>query len=272
MAVLGFPRAAVARGRPFERAARSDGGRLSAVGIRGRRNARARRKRRDGPAFPEWRCRFAGRFAGAALVRCAPARAPRRRRARSTARNNYTWIGSSGEPRPSTAPKIARTGRGNAMSAIDTGTRPQRNPGSHVPQDVRMTPSGRPASPLIGDFVVAIGPAAARCVAGLTGFDVESGGDIAVAVRGSIRRGTSADGTHWLALADLVDGRLDLGAARAQGRSDSAGTVAWTLRADRLARVGTLHRRRHRPFIDAADLHARKRRQHVLRSRATFAC
>ena len=98
------------------------------------------------------------------------------------------------------------------MTAIESGTPPQRFEGSDGPQDLRMSPSGRSGSPLIGDFLVAIGPAAARCVAGLQGFDVEVDGDCAVAVRGSIRRGTAADGTRWLALADLVDGRLDAGA------------------------------------------------------------
>jgi asparagine synthase (glutamine-hydrolysing) len=74
-----------------------------------------------------------------------------------------------------------------------------------------MSRPGRSASPLIGDFVLAVGPDAARAVAGLAGFDVAVEGEVASAVRGSVRRGTGADGRCWLALADLVEGRLEDG-------------------------------------------------------------
>jgi asparagine synthase (glutamine-hydrolysing) len=63
---------------------------------------------------------------------------------------------------------------------------------------------------VLGDFILACGSEAAAWIRGLTGFTPASSQDdkIQVAVRGGARHGTEPDGNRWLALADLIEGRL----------------------------------------------------------------
>lgn len=66
-----------------------------------------------------------------------------------------------------------------------------------------------PAKPgVTGDFLFAIGPGADACTRAMKGFDVVSDGDARIAVRGAVQQGTAADGTRWLAIADLIEGDL----------------------------------------------------------------
>jgi asparagine synthase (glutamine-hydrolysing) len=127
------------------------------------------------------------------------------------------------------------------MTAIETRAPARPHEGSDAPQESRMRRPG--TSPLIGDFVVALGPGAARAIEGLAGFETTLDGELALAVRGSVRRGTAADGSSWLALADLIEGRLDDG-ARALG-ADAPHTswrgrfaqVAWNAAERRIAAI-----------------------------------
>lgn len=70
---------------------------------------------------------------------------------------------------------------------------------------------------VIGDFVIAFGASAQLAVpAGYAPLDSGSD-DVRIAGRGALRQGIAADGTHWLALADLVEGELADGAAAWNG-------------------------------------------------------
>jgi asparagine synthase (glutamine-hydrolysing) len=70
------------------------------------------------------------------------------------------------------------------------------------------TPSG-----VLGDFVLACGPEAGAWIRGLAGFTPACNLDdeIQVALRGGACHGTEPDCSRWLALADLIDGRLSDG-------------------------------------------------------------
>jgi asparagine synthase (glutamine-hydrolysing) len=70
---------------------------------------------------------------------------------------------------------------------------------------------------VLGDFLVAWGPdpaAAARWLGGLDGFTLISapGEPAQAAVRGAVQQGSAVDGSRWVALADLIEGRLEEGA------------------------------------------------------------
>jgi asparagine synthase (glutamine-hydrolysing) len=66
---------------------------------------------------------------------------------------------------------------------------------------------------VIGDFVLACGAQAAPWAAGLDGFAAIAAPDepVQAAARGAVRQGRSDDGSRWLAVADLIEGRLDAG-------------------------------------------------------------
>jgi asparagine synthase (glutamine-hydrolysing) len=64
---------------------------------------------------------------------------------------------------------------------------------------------------VIGDFVLAWGHEAAAWVRGLPGFTVVADEPAVAAVRGGAQHGTSENGKRWLALADLIKGRLENG-------------------------------------------------------------
>lgn len=68
-----------------------------------------------------------------------------------------------------------------------------------------------------GDFLIALGASQAFPVPG--GFaDIASGSsDVQIAARGTVSQGIDADGTHWLAIADLVGGDVEAGAAAWHG-------------------------------------------------------
>jgi asparagine synthase (glutamine-hydrolysing) len=79
---------------------------------------------------------------------------------------------------------------------------------------------------VLGDFVLACGPEAGAWIRGLAGFAPVSGptDEIQVATRGGARHGTEPDGKQWLALADLIEGRLGDGVrALAPGTPPQAG-------------------------------------------------
>ena len=67
---------------------------------------------------------------------------------------------------------------------------------------------------VLGDFVLAWGPETAAWLRGLDGFTFIPGSSEqgpAAAVRGAVSQGSAPDGTQWLAVADLIDGRLEDG-------------------------------------------------------------
>lgn len=66
---------------------------------------------------------------------------------------------------------------------------------------------------LLGDFVLACGPGTAEWVHGLEGFTTISspGESVQVAVRGAAQYDRREDGGGWVAVADLIEGRLDDG-------------------------------------------------------------
>ncbi|MDB4969225.1 MAG: asnB 1 [Myxococcales bacterium] len=68
---------------------------------------------------------------------------------------------------------------------------------------------------VLGDFVLAWGEGAAMFIDRLSGYTrvSEPGEPAQAAVRGDARHGRAADGTRWLAVADLVSGDLAAGAA-----------------------------------------------------------
>lgn len=63
---------------------------------------------------------------------------------------------------------------------------------------------------VLGDFVLARGPEASAWIRGLTDLTPLSSQDdeFQLATRGGTRHGTEPDGSGWLALADLIEGRL----------------------------------------------------------------
>lgn len=67
--------------------------------------------------------------------------------------------------------------------------------------------TGRAA--VTGDFVLAFGHGAREWLLGLRGFEVEAGEAGGHAIRGEALSGRRADGGRWLALADLVEGRVE---------------------------------------------------------------
>jgi asparagine synthase (glutamine-hydrolysing) len=69
------------------------------------------------------------------------------------------------------------------------------------------------AGSVIGDFVLACGVEATAWATRLDGFAALADPDEAVqaAGRGATRQGRADDGSRWVAVADLIDGRLDLG-------------------------------------------------------------
>ncbi len=66
---------------------------------------------------------------------------------------------------------------------------------------------------VVGDFVVAWGPEAAGWVRSLDGFTAVTTAldSTQAAVRGAVQTGRTDDGSRWLAIADLIEGRLDEG-------------------------------------------------------------
>ncbi len=66
---------------------------------------------------------------------------------------------------------------------------------------------------VIGDFVLACGAETTAWATRLDGFGSTADPDepVQAAARGAVRQGRSDDGSRWLAVADLIDGRLDLG-------------------------------------------------------------
>ncbi len=76
-----------------------------------------------------------------------------------------------------------------------------------------MSSSGLPS--VLGEFVLAWGERAGAFIDQLDGYTrVSDPGEPAqAAVRGEARHGRTADGTRWMAVADLVSGKLDDGAA-----------------------------------------------------------
>jgi asparagine synthase (glutamine-hydrolysing) len=80
---------------------------------------------------------------------------------------------------------------------------------------------------VLGDFVLAWGAGADAWARGLEGFTVltEPGDAAVAAVRGAVEQGRTPDGGRWLAVADLVDGRLEDGDPR--GWRGRFAQVAW---------------------------------------------
>ncbi len=69
---------------------------------------------------------------------------------------------------------------------------------------------------VIGDFLLAVNAATQlQLPDGYTWLP--DSGDVPVAVRGAVRHGVAADGTHWLAVADLIEGSLADGSAAWEG-------------------------------------------------------
>lgn len=69
---------------------------------------------------------------------------------------------------------------------------------------------------VIGDFLLAVGASAGLRLP--DGFSwLPDSGDMQVAVRGAVRHGIAGDGTHWLAVADLIEGELADGVTALDG-------------------------------------------------------
>src|SRR5258706_15738797 len=66
------------------------------------------------------------------------------------------------------------------------------------------------APSVLGDFVLAVGPGTADWLGKLDGFSPVSapGEAVQAACKGAVHQGTGDDGTRWLAVADLVGGKL----------------------------------------------------------------
>jgi len=67
---------------------------------------------------------------------------------------------------------------------------------------------------IVGDFVLGWGPGTSEWIHSLEGFSplpTSSDEPVSVGTRGSAQTGRGEDGTRWLAMADLVEGRLDHG-------------------------------------------------------------
>src|SRR5262249_48884270 len=90
------------------------------------------------------------------------------------------------------------------------------------------TSARKPEVSVLGDFVLAWGAGAAEWISGLKDWTrISKDGEPAqAAVRGQVQRGTHADGSHWLAIADLVEGQLADGASARNWRGRFA-HVAW---------------------------------------------
>jgi asparagine synthase (glutamine-hydrolysing) len=75
-----------------------------------------------------------------------------------------------------------------------------------------LNPTTSPS--VLGDFVLAWGPESAAWVASLDGFTLISrpGEPAQAAVRGAAQYDRGEDGTNWVAVADLIEGRLEDGA------------------------------------------------------------
>ena len=69
------------------------------------------------------------------------------------------------------------------------------------------------APSVLGDFVLAWGANAAAWLAQLDGFTLvtDPAEPAQAAVRGAVHQGKAADGTRWLAVADLIEGKLEEG-------------------------------------------------------------
>jgi asparagine synthase (glutamine-hydrolysing) len=80
---------------------------------------------------------------------------------------------------------------------------------------------------VIGDFVLACGAEAAPWAGRLDGFAAigEADDPVQAAARGAVRQGRADDGSRWLAIADLVEGRLDAGTEAL--RSGPPPQLAW---------------------------------------------
>jgi asparagine synthase (glutamine-hydrolysing) len=67
---------------------------------------------------------------------------------------------------------------------------------------------------VIGDFVLAIGPETGVWARGQAGFTALTAPDepVQVVARGAARHGANEDGARWVALADLIEGRVEDGA------------------------------------------------------------
>src|SRR5580765_8993636 len=70
-----------------------------------------------------------------------------------------------------------------------------------------------PDTSVLGDFVLVWAPEAAQWVRQIHGYRplAVGGGPAQVAVRGTVRHGSSPDGAGWVALADLIEGRIEDG-------------------------------------------------------------
>src|SRR2546423_15457667 len=70
-----------------------------------------------------------------------------------------------------------------------------------------------PTPSVVGDFVLACGPDALTWIKKLDGFSVITAADepAQVAVRGAAQHGRAADGTRFVAVADLIEGRVEDG-------------------------------------------------------------
>lgn len=74
---------------------------------------------------------------------------------------------------------------------------------------------------VIGDFLLAVN--AAERLQLPDGYAwLPDSGEVQVAVRGAVRHGVAADGTHWLAVADLIEGSLADGSAAWEGAAPQA--------------------------------------------------
>jgi asparagine synthase (glutamine-hydrolysing) len=88
---------------------------------------------------------------------------------------------------------------------------------------------------VLGDFVVARGPGAEAWARALDGFTVVSapGERTVAAVRGDARHGSTPDGGRWVAVADLISGRLE--EADPRGWAGRFVSVAWHPGDERIA-------------------------------------
>lgn len=74
-----------------------------------------------------------------------------------------------------------------------------------------MAPDEATTTGVLGDFVLAIGPHGAELTGSLDAFSpLEGSGGLAYALaRGGVQHGTREDGTNWMVLSDLVQGRVE---------------------------------------------------------------
>ena len=64
-------------------------------------------------------------------------------------------------------------------------------------------------SAVTGDFIIATGPGASDWLRGTRGFEIETDESGGIATRGAVLSSRSDDDARWVALADLVEGRLE---------------------------------------------------------------